>query len=80
MVSEQPTREQIACIADDESCDRPVVEVGISLDAFIEANFRALRHEIHVECAVGGHVVPFHELVHVECVAVTCHIEIIAGV
>lgn len=80
IVAEEATREDISGIARDQTGDGAVVEVRVLQLALLEADRGTFRHQVHAEGAVLGHVVPFHELCHVEPVVVAGHVEIITSV
>lgn len=80
MVSEHPSREDITRITGNKAGDRPIVEVGVGLDALVKSDRCTLGHEIHVEGAVACHVVPRHELVHVQLVVVSGDVEVVTSV
>ena len=46
----------------------------------VHTNLRSFCHQVHAECAVRGHVIPFHKLAHVESVVVAGCIEVIARI
>lgn len=80
MVSEESRGEDISSVARDQAGHRAVVKIGVRHLGFLEAVGRAIRHQVHGEGTVRGHVVPGHELVHVQGPAVARHVEIVAGV
>ena len=80
MVSEESTWEDISGIPRDQAGHRAVVKVGVRHLGFLEAFGRPVRHQVHGESAVRGHVVPGLELVHVQGPAVVRDVEIVAGV
>lgn len=80
MVSEHSSREDITRISGNEAGDRPIVEVGVGLDALVKTDRCTLGHEIHVEGVVACHVVPRHELVHVQLVVVSGDVEVVTSV
>lgn len=80
MIAKKPTREYVAGITRNKASYGSVVEIWVGSNGLLKTKFCALGHEIHIESVVGRHIVPSHELIHIECVVVSRDVEVVTRI